>query len=449
MVPTGRTLQDEQARLALRRMDIGPISADGYITARMWEHWKNTSGVPRMRPLERRLFDRVDRSFEIERNELAEYESNYDRAAPICRARMAEDLEASARRRQAELELADRIEHAARVMCRPDLLPMVEGMRQCRQFVQLGERDDGSHFVKKWEFHCGHVRVCPDEAREETQRMAERYTPAMIAWVNAHPKRRLQYWVLTYPHADESDLATHKRFLFERFKKVILGELDACPVQWQRRSQRWTPVRTRKRKLTAFPTVKAALVVQEDPFSAHYKWNVHLNVIVGIEGPIDFTALRSAWGAHAWFEKRSLPTDPAKLQRTLLELVKYSACHTGDKSARKYADGESEAPPMTKWPPSVLVEWLDAQGKRQDTDKGPRRIPFRRTRSYGDFHGLGWEKPEFSTENVRWIASASYDAETRTYCVTSILGYNFSGSRRATDNFMSPEAWYAKSTDPP
>jgi hypothetical protein len=80
--------------------------------------------------------------------------------------------------------------------------------------------------------------------------------------------------------------------------------------------------------------------------------------------------LRAAWGANLEIKEIEAPT-PELLAKLILELVKYSAAHIGQKGAEKRAKGKTQAPSLNDWPPSIRVEWWDAQKR------------FRRTRAYG------------------------------------------------------------------
>jgi hypothetical protein len=65
--------------------------------------------------------------------------------------------------------------------------------------------------------------------------------------------------------------------------------------------------------------------------SAHGDWNIHLNVILLIEGPFDWNEARESWGANV--EVRAI--DRSSLTKKMLELIKYSAQTVPTKSADK------------------------------------------------------------------------------------------------------------------
>lgn len=320
-----------------------------------------------------------------------------DQLAEI-RAELELEAEDRARRRRAEHELADYIEAT-----QPDMADKVESMRTCRTAGCVGIRPGGGHVVA-WDHKCGDVRLCPDEAREETRRLASKYVPTVQQWVQAKPTRRVFYAVFTFGNFEPGRLAHGKHYLFKRFKA------------WQDRKRPCTEADRRrwgygpkKRKVPEFPGLKGSLVIQEDPLSASGEWNVHLNALLLVEGEFDFKRVRDTWGCNV--ELREIRSDTASLARTMNEIVKYAAAHVGGKSVEKHADGSSQAPPMTGWPGDLWREWFDAQ-------QG-----FRRTRSYGALYKV--PKPDTeSLEDVEWVGAIKF-TDAGNYWVDLIPGDNF------------------------
>jgi len=351
-----------------------------------------------------------------------------------------------ARRREVELELADYIDGVGRrhpSACRYYRLDeLAERMRQCRQGGTVGAKPQGGYVVV-WDSKCDQVRLCPDEAREETQRVASRYVPPMMAWQREKPGVRRLYWcVLTLPNYPAGQLAEGKREAFQRFVGHIWrGKYQACPVEFRRRrpweradgGPAYETIRPdRRRTITKFNgALKGALCVQEDPLAAGgtilgADWNIHLNVILMCEGQFDFAELRQEWGAN--LEIRQLSGDEESLRGAVLECVKYAAQAVPSKSAEKAADGETAAPAMTEWPAARWIEWWGAQQR------------FRRTRSYGVLHGVP-APPTMALEDVEWIGTIEYVGgyyrarvvpPTQIAGVGSIPGDNFSASPPAS-----------------
>ena len=260
----------------------------------------------------------------------------------------------------------------------PDL---VDKMRTCRMSGTYGYQpsDANPKVIVAWDRKCGLTRLCPDEAREEQQRIAERYAPPAVKWQRDKRRRQIQYCVLTWPNVAPTALA--------RFKRLMAKHVAA-----------WL-----KSKVCA--SVKGALVTQEDPLAADGDWNVHTNLLLLVEGKFDWSAARKDWHKrtrelfdteHRDFQVHFVDVTGGDIERTIRELCKYSVKHISAK-----ADGTldhqatllrpaSDAPPLTDWPPERFIEWWKA-GKN-----------FRRTRSYGvlykvpppdkhSFQGVVWQ----------------------------------------------------------
>ena len=313
-------------------------------------------------------------------------------------------------RREAEQELAWYIRHKVAPEFperRRELEALADALMGCREEGAVGARPEGG-VVVAWDEKCGQVRLCPDESREETQRLSKHYQPAILEWARADPRRRLYYLVATTPNPDAGCLAAGKRWLFDRFTRWYRLRYAAAPVQFYRAHGRWHhDGPTRKRTLKAFPEIRAALVCQEDPLSALGNWNPHLNIILGTQGPVDFKRWRDEWGHNLYIKQ----VDPDNLSTAILELVKYSA-----KQVPLSPDGtpEDKAPAMIEWPAARWLEWWDAQDG------------FRRVRSYGDWYaidGKRWDAndpttaPDYERARARahnrltWAESAGMSAQ--------------------------------------
>lgn len=329
-------------------------------------------------------------------------------------------LEPYALRRQAERALADYID---KVSCSQfgtlELRGICRAMRECRCKSPVGIKPDGGR-IYAWDCKCGYVRLCPDEARAETKRLAAKYVPELIRWVKEKPTRRIYYCVFTSPNFPAGDLLGGKRWQFDAYKQFRKHEY----------------IKGR---------VLGSLVVQEDPLSVWHDWNVHLNAILCVEGEFDYAKARAAWGHHVYFKEQ--PRDIAKLTAAVRELVKYSAKHTGTASEEAFVSGKSEAPPMTAWPHARWLEWWHAQ-RPSRSDGGVSA--FRRTRSYGCLNGLKFEPERIDLKSVIWIGSVEYGASGHyvahlNKAVTLIPEDNFSRNDRQRDNLRG----YWRETGPP
>ena len=417
----------------LRRHGAAPVVMSGPLTPELWRHHRDHGGCDHVPPHVRRVVQQLDRYFEAE-----------DRARmPIGRHERAEieadiyaDLQDRAARRQAEQSLSDYLYRVAKALPLFDgahrIQELAESLAMCRTAGVAGQTDQGRAQIA-WDHKCGQVRLCPDESRTETQRVAERYVRAMHAWFKENPgRRRIIYAVLTCPNFEPGRLAHGKKFTLEKFKGWMRYEYAACPVTWRKvaedmgdgtRRIRPQAVKSRRRKIQAFPSIQGAMVIQEDPLSALDDWNVHLNAFLLVEGRFDYKEARELWGWNVEFRQLDAE-DPAALYRAALEAVKYSAKIVPTKSAEKKARHDSEAPAMSEWPPERWAEWWAA-------GKG-----FRRLRSYGVLYRLGKEEDAAEPPLVTWLGRVSWDGAG--YRVDLIPENNFSGSWAGKSSSSGP-----------
>lgn len=293
------------------------------------------------------------------------------------------DLASYSTRRNIEHKLADYIETVnVNAGGRFDLVKIIQSMRDCRKDAAVGLKPDGSKMFA-WDKKCNLVRLCPDESRCETQRLCEKYIPAMLTWVNEKANRRIYYCVFTSPNFKPGDLLAGKKWQFEKYKKMMKG--DYCENR-----------------------VHGSLVVQEDPLSWRGDWNVHLNAVVCVEGEFSYKEMREAWGHNVQFDK--VPANIEAMTRMLLEVVKYSAQHIGTKSEDHFQaqadlfNIKEVAPAMTDWPPELWLEWWDAQRPPGSI----RAVAFRRTRSYGCLYKVKFEAPTIDISAVKWVGAIQF-----------------------------------------
>jgi len=295
-------------------------------------------------------------------------------------------------RRLAELRLADYIEEVHHttgwqpepttrevqgktITTRPrTLLDIAQSLRECRQSGYLGEKPGGG-WLMAWDHKCGQVRLCPDESREETQRLSEWYLPALLDFSQTDRWNRIFYLVPTTHNYRPGQLAQGKREMMERWKQLC----DArryCPIRytWNEKKKKWRRKVARRDQWPRLFDIRGSLVIQEDPLSRDGQWNVHLNAFACVRGRFDFELVRLAWGANIHI--RELKGEAKALRAALLEAIKYSARIVPAKSEDKAGAGTSAAPAMVDWDPELWLEWWQAQ------------LGFRRVRSYGVLYGL-------------------------------------------------------------
>lgn len=299
-------------------------------------------------------------------------------------------------RRAAETTIADYIEQQVLPLVTDDdrdrdhLRWLPRDLRECRRTGVWGRCRCTGETVIAWDAKCGDLHLCPDEAREEQKRLAEKYLPALTRLDQAGYK--IQKIVISPPNVSVND------YQLDAFNCVTL----AGAMQYLFRRFRAVAFRNVKNGERQFP-IAGALAVLEAPLSSHGDWNVHLNVFVAIEPGkfFDWSAFREALGGwqcdfktkqdmiEATTRRRLVAgdnlatlTDDDVFMQALLECIKYPVQTVASKSSKhagEWIDGvfvsretnTPVAPPMTSWPPERFLEWYRAH-------KG-----FRRTRGYG------------------------------------------------------------------
>jgi len=260
------------------------------------------------------------------------------------------DLPSYSERADIRRKLADRIEQDVMPLHRARWLEKYPTrLRTARLSGLFGMRRETGRPIVYWDSKAGLSRLCPDDAREEAQRLKRR---VMDPLEEAQAKgAQLTYAVFTTPNVKAGELLSGMQAIYRRFKRLLAkrngdGEL-------------------------LFPQIKGALCVLEAPLGSRRDWNVHLNVILQTRGFLDWKALRAEW--HWNVELRRLPRAPGALGGALAELIKYAVTAVAVKSA-DHAEAESPAPPMLEWSGEEMREWLCAFHG------------FRRTRTYGELY---------------------------------------------------------------
>ena len=219
-----------------------------------------------------------------------------------------------------------------------------------------------------WDEKAGLSRLCPDDAREESQRLSKKLVePLEALQADGHS---LHYCVFTTPNTAAGNLRKEMVSINKRFRRL----------------------------LKALPEIKGALCVLEAPLGSRRDWNVHLNVVLVVKGYLDYAKVQHQW--HWNVEMRKLPTGPGVVRGALAEVIKYAVAATVAKSAEKAAEAEEAAaetrkpppPPMLEWTGEELFEWLMAMRA------------FRRTRTYGCLFRLKRPKAE-DLGQIVWLGS--------------------------------------------
>jgi len=278
--------------------------------------------------------------------------------------------------------LADALEQRVLPLCNGKWVHnYIDRLRRARWHGLWGYSCAKGKAVMFWDEKAGLSRLCPDDAREEAQRLTRKVLdPLEALQADGHA---LHYVVLTTPNAPAGGLRKEMVSICRRFRNTILKARypDGSLV---------------------FPEVKGALCVLEAPLGSTRDWNVHLNVILVVKGFLDYEKLHRKWYWN--LEARKLSAGPGVVKGALTELIKYAVAATVAKSAQKaeaatrLRDGRERVPPppMLEWTGAELLEWLRAM-------RG-----FRRTRTYGCLFRLKKPKAE-DLGQIIWLGPIAND----------------------------------------
>lgn len=271
------------------------------------------------------------------------------RASAELAAQDQEDrLAARGIRRRAEQALADFIEYKVLPMHADQVLEAVpHKLRACRCSGTLARTKEGK-ILTLWDTKCGLNRLCPDESRNETHRLIERFAPAAEAYLRKHPRARLYSAVFTLPNFPDGKLRSGLLDIYRRFNRLR---------------------KKKENKKLVFPELLGSVAVVEAPRSARGDWNVHLNALLLTDGYLDYSKLRRHWFFNV--EVQRVEGTTAQIVRALKEIIKYSVQITPTKSQEKADQGKTAAPAMTEWTADAWFEWYRAHNR------------YRRVRSYG------------------------------------------------------------------
>lgn len=288
-----------------------------------------------------------------------------------------------------------------------DIVELPEKLRRCRSSGTIGITPEGRH-VTAWDDHLNNVRLCPDEAREEGQRVYKKYCPVILNILKQNPDCRLFYAVYTVPNAPLGGLLEGKKNLHKRFSNYHRSK-------WAKKC------------------IKGSFVISEDPLSARNDWNIHINAIHIVKGDFSYKQLRREWGYNA--EVQEIKGTPEDIAKAFLECVKYVAKHVGEKSEDSK---HNHAPGMTSWPWDAWEEWYRA-------GRG-----FRRSRSYGCLYRVPTVTKGLTLDEIEWVGQVKHTGyeyqvflkDLSSLSVDLIQGDNFAtgdGVRHSADNMHSAD----------
>lgn len=280
------------------------------------------------------------------------------------------NLEEANVRQHVRRKLADTIERdVLPLLGAPWIHRIVEQLRLARHHADVFYDFNTQKLVPLWDAKAGLARYCPDDAREEAQRVVNKYRPVLLEHQAAG--YHIYTCVMTDENVAPGGLRKEQERQFKAFRRMLKRRYPDGSL--------------------VFPEIAGALVVQESPLGGYRDWHVHLNVIFVVRGTINYGKLRSRWGANLEIDEVAGGKDLSDAQRAdamrsaLTELIKYPVTPLVVKSAKKALQHSRDpdrppAPSMLEYTGSELLEWMRAQ-------RG-----FRRTRSYGCLFKI--KKPE-------------------------------------------------------
>lgn len=319
--------------------------------------------------------DKVESAADVVSKKLAEYEGRAH-----VRATLADYLE----RTVLPLTTTD-----------PKIQRLPEKLRGARQrcWSQLNLADGRTRVL--WDRKAGEPLLCPDDAREEAQRLKRRLEDEVGEL--GRQGLRVYYAVLTIENPPAGKLAHQVERLWGRFRQVLKQKVERSPGD----------TRPKKALPRRFP-IEGAIAVLEAPLAWARDWHPHLNVILVTRGRLDWADFHRAW--HWVCQFRVLK--PGNIEAAFRELIKYSTRAVPEKSAAKALGASPDGagavtaserlstiagsterpppPPMVEWTAAEWLEWWSVMKGR------------RRTRTYGELYGLG-ERDEKLEDSPDWV----------------------------------------------
>lgn len=269
--------------------------------------------------------------------------------------------EGQRRRRRAPLEV---------VAALPEKLR--EARRRC--WFQMNLEDGGTRTL--WDQKAGEPLLCPDDAREESQRLTRRLEGKVGEL--ARQGLRVYFAVLTIENAAPGHLEARIAKLWRKFRRALKARqaprralssprihihaertcssrprphrrcrrkstlpppVRQCMALAGERRPGFCPRRIRaqrriaKKDLPALFPIVGAIASLEAPLSASRTWHPHLNVILVTRGILDYSRWWQHWGCVSDIQHLK----PGNVEAAFRELVKYAVRAVPEKSAAKAA----------------------------------------------------------------------------------------------------------------
>ncbi len=180
-------------------------------------------------------------------------------------------------------------------------------LRNARKDFCIGFRPADGRKRIAWENKVGLSRLCPSDARDDSNRLARRIVDPILELKKNGCQ--VTYGVLTLPNYQPGKLRHGIKFIYKKFNGLL---------------------KKRRNKKPLFPNVIGAMCVLEAPLGWDRTWNVHLNVILVHRGFLDWRTLQEEWKYGCHFER--IKGGREELERALREVIKYSARAVAEKS---------------------------------------------------------------------------------------------------------------------
>lgn len=391
------------------------------------------SARPQLTRVPYHVDQQIEFAQEVERAIQCRPDPEITAAVEQAKQRIAADVESMARRREFEDRVAVMIARDVHPLTQDKKVRELAGkLMGCRRrgYVALTPQGDA---VFRWEHKCNLGKICPDEARTESKRLATRYLQPMLEYLRDNKRAQFQYWVISPPHCGLGELADYQKRVYRFFSEL-------------RRRKEF------KGKLLG------ALVTLENPLAkSGDQWNVHLNVMAITDGVFPWREYRAAWarefggcstsmqGQREIMKAAAARADgPVTMAEAVagrfVELCKYTTKINGGKTLDELAAGGAdidptggfiEAPAMFQWSGAAFLEWFEAVRK------------FRRTRSYGCLFRINApddEQPE--TETIGTIQldehGARYRYDVRLFLIPADNSTSQDHAARHFDSYAAP-----------
>ena len=266
-----------------------------------------------------------------------------------------------------------------------------------------------------WDRKVGEPLLCPDDAREEAMRLADRLESHIETL--ARSGLRAYYGVLTVPNCAPGTLAESVEALWKKLRKTLAEKVERLPGD--RRRKKDLPKR--------FPIV-GCLAVLEAPLGRSRDWHPHLNVIFLTRGRLDWGDFWASWRSMCDFQQLK----PGNVAAAMRELIKYSVRAVPEKSERKQCTQSSSLQSCSPRSPGGLYSAGSSPGGNPLASTTPA------TAMPGAPGGPGWRTNPLPKSTRRRSRSIRVSSSSQTSPPGRGTGSPPSGAAQARQNGQEP-----------